>query len=142
MFHGVNVVHKKPPWHPSLGDFDAKSSLNEQDMTNLTSWGFNLVRLGLLRRPRGAVAPLSCWIRRDVARCRTSPRPIQPDLPSGASGAEPVVLNWQNLTELTGSPSGDAGAGRPVVRTWHLHDRRLPPRYALRWTLMLPSCLD
>ena len=48
LFHGVNVVQKKPPWHPSLGAFDAESSLNAGDMANLRAWGFNVVRLGVM----------------------------------------------------------------------------------------------
>jgi len=48
VFHGVNVVQKSFPWHPSLGDFDARSSLNAKDMADLKSWGFNAVRLGVM----------------------------------------------------------------------------------------------
>jgi len=48
IFHGVNVVQKSPPWHPSLGEFDPRNSLNEQDMANLREWGFNAVRLGVM----------------------------------------------------------------------------------------------
>lgn len=48
LFHGVNVVQKYFPWHPSLGSFDARSSLNAEDMANLHKWGFNAVRLGVM----------------------------------------------------------------------------------------------
>jgi len=48
VYHGVNVVQKSFPWHPSLGDFDAHGSLNRQDMLNLREWGFNCVRLGVM----------------------------------------------------------------------------------------------
>jgi len=48
LFHGVNVVQKSFPWHPSLGDFDPRSSLNAGDMATLKSWGFNAVRLGVM----------------------------------------------------------------------------------------------
>eukprot|EP00930_Biecheleria_cincta_P018359 TRINITY_DN14328_c0_g2_i1.p1 TRINITY_DN14328_c0_g2~~TRINITY_DN14328_c0_g2_i1.p1 ORF type:complete len:673 (-),score=85.83 TRINITY_DN14328_c0_g2_i1:149-2167(-) len=48
ILHGVNVVQKSFPWHPSLGGFDAKSSLNSEDMMNLKKWGFNVVRLGVM----------------------------------------------------------------------------------------------
>ena len=48
LLHGVNVVQKKPPWHPSLGDFDPESSLNGGDMDNLKAWGFTVVRLGVM----------------------------------------------------------------------------------------------
>jgi len=48
VFHGVNVVHKEFPWHPSFGEFDANTSLNAGDIANLSSWGFNVVRLGVM----------------------------------------------------------------------------------------------
>eukprot|EP00927_Polykrikos_kofoidii_P059479 TRINITY_DN5462_c0_g1_i1.p1 TRINITY_DN5462_c0_g1~~TRINITY_DN5462_c0_g1_i1.p1 ORF type:complete len:700 (-),score=78.38 TRINITY_DN5462_c0_g1_i1:191-2290(-) len=48
LFHGVNVVQKSFPWHPSLGDFHPNTSLNAEDMANLRSWGFNAVRLGIM----------------------------------------------------------------------------------------------
>jgi len=48
LFHGVNVVQKAFPWHPSLGEFDAHNSLNHLDMANLRKWGFNAVRLGVM----------------------------------------------------------------------------------------------
>jgi len=48
VFHGVNVVQKSFPWHPSLGEFDANTSLNAEDMANLQSWGLNVVRLGVM----------------------------------------------------------------------------------------------
>jgi len=47
-FHGVNVVQKSFPWHPSLGEFNQYHSLNAEDMANLKSWGFNAVRLGMM----------------------------------------------------------------------------------------------
>lgn len=48
MFHGVNAVYKIAPWHPSLGEFDASNSFNKEDARNLRSWGFNIVRLGVM----------------------------------------------------------------------------------------------
>lgn len=48
IFHGVNVVQKNFPWHPSTGPFDPFSSLNAEDMANLQSWGFNVIRLGVM----------------------------------------------------------------------------------------------
>jgi len=48
ILHGVNVVQKNFPWHPSLGSFDSRSSLNAEDMMNLKNWGFNAVRLGVM----------------------------------------------------------------------------------------------
>lgn len=48
IFHGLNVVQKSFPWHPSTGAFDPFSSLNAEDMANLQSWGFNAIRLGVM----------------------------------------------------------------------------------------------
>ncbi|CAJ1396445.1 unnamed protein product [Effrenium voratum] len=48
IFHGLNVVQKNFPWHPSTGEFDAFASLNHEDMTNLKAWGFNVIRLGVM----------------------------------------------------------------------------------------------
>ncbi|EGC38983.1 hypothetical protein DICPUDRAFT_148335 [Dictyostelium purpureum] len=48
LFHGVNVVYKIPPFHPSLGEFDPVTSFNQEDINNLESWGFNAVRLGVM----------------------------------------------------------------------------------------------
>ena len=56
IFHGVNVVQKKPPWLPSTGAFDPKNSLDSTDMKLLADWGFNLVRLGVMW-PGVEVAP-------------------------------------------------------------------------------------
>lgn len=48
VFHGVNVVQKAFPWHPSIDGYDAFSSLVEQDMDDLKRWGFNAIRLGVM----------------------------------------------------------------------------------------------
>eukprot|EP01102_Stenamoeba_stenopodia_P008003 TRINITY_DN2266_c0_g1_i1.p1 TRINITY_DN2266_c0_g1~~TRINITY_DN2266_c0_g1_i1.p1 ORF type:complete len:535 (-),score=83.50 TRINITY_DN2266_c0_g1_i1:97-1647(-) len=48
IFHGVNVVYKEFPWHPSNGTFDPQLSLNDEDIQNLVEWGFNFVRLGVM----------------------------------------------------------------------------------------------
>jgi len=48
IFHGVNAVYKIPPWHPELTDFNTYSSLVQEDMKDLQSWGFNVIRLGVL----------------------------------------------------------------------------------------------
>lgn len=42
VFHGVNAVMKTAPYYPT------PESLNETDAQNLASWGFNMVRLGVL----------------------------------------------------------------------------------------------
>lgn len=48
MFHGVNVVYKLPPYIPDFGNFSTENSLNDQDVADLSSWGINLVRLGVM----------------------------------------------------------------------------------------------
>jgi hypothetical protein len=49
IFHGVNAVFKEPPYLPFMdGPFCAENSLNEEDADNLLSWGFNVVRLGVM----------------------------------------------------------------------------------------------
>ena len=45
IFHGVNVVYKKAPYHPILDHFDPQLSLCAEDMDNLAAWGFTVVRL-------------------------------------------------------------------------------------------------
>ena len=49
IFHGVNVVYKVDPYLPSTNStFDPQYSLNDGDIENLVSWGFNFVRLGVM----------------------------------------------------------------------------------------------
>ena len=48
IFHGMNVVYKTEPYHPSTDSFDPLHSLCEEDIENLYKWGFNIVRLGVL----------------------------------------------------------------------------------------------
>ena len=49
VLHGTNVVLKSPPYIPDYkGRFDPQMSLNDKDMDDMESWGFNVVRLGLL----------------------------------------------------------------------------------------------
>jgi endoglycosylceramidase len=48
IFHGVNAVYKTAPYHPSFGAFDPETSLNEEDIRNLHSWGVNFIRLGMM----------------------------------------------------------------------------------------------
>eukprot|EP01113_Clastostelium_recurvatum_P033949 TRINITY_DN4550_c0_g1_i1.p1 TRINITY_DN4550_c0_g1~~TRINITY_DN4550_c0_g1_i1.p1 ORF type:complete len:510 (-),score=124.90 TRINITY_DN4550_c0_g1_i1:11-1540(-) len=47
-FHGVNAVYKVFPWVPPTGAFDPLNSLSREDVANLTQWGFNFVRLGVM----------------------------------------------------------------------------------------------
>ena len=48
IFHGVNAVYKVPPYYPQTEGFDVNNSLSEIDSKNLRSWGFNVVRLGVM----------------------------------------------------------------------------------------------
>ncbi|GMH54125.1 hypothetical protein TrST_g5761 [Triparma strigata] len=47
-FHGLNAVYKEEPYHPSTGTWNAEESLNSEDAKQLSDWGFNVVRLGVL----------------------------------------------------------------------------------------------
>lgn len=45
-FHGVNVVYKPPPYHPTInGSFDTQVSLVDKDFELMNQWGFNIIRL-------------------------------------------------------------------------------------------------
>ena len=48
LFHGVNVVYKVDPYIPTIGEFDAQNSLNDEDIALLKKWGQNFVRLGVM----------------------------------------------------------------------------------------------
>jgi len=48
LFHGVNAVYKLPPWIPASEGWDTNGTLSEDDAKNLSSWGFNVVRLGVM----------------------------------------------------------------------------------------------
>ena len=48
IFHGVNAVEKLPPFLPQATGFSIERSLSEIDAANLSSWGINVVRLGVL----------------------------------------------------------------------------------------------
>jgi endoglycosylceramidase len=39
---------KISPWHPDVSGFDFENSLSSIDAKNLKSWGFNVVRLGIM----------------------------------------------------------------------------------------------
>lgn len=45
VYHGVNVVYKTPPYYPELVQYSSNFSLTHDDLTNLESWGFNMIRL-------------------------------------------------------------------------------------------------
>ena len=83
IFHGVNVVEKAWPWHPSRGKFDSRSSLNGKDISDLRNWGFNVVRLGMMWP--GAVATATADRIADVG---------------GLTGVEPVEGSY-NATYLS-----------------------------------------
>ena len=47
LLHGVNMITNKDPYIPNMeGEFDTEFSVTEQDLTNLSDWGINFVRLG------------------------------------------------------------------------------------------------
>jgi endoglycosylceramidase len=48
IFHGMNAVYKIAPWYPATTGFDSTTTLSRIDAKNLKSWGFNLVRLGVM----------------------------------------------------------------------------------------------
>ena len=48
IFHGVNAVYKVDPWLPSIDGWDTNSTLSRDDAKNLSDWGFNVVRLGVM----------------------------------------------------------------------------------------------
>lgn len=48
IFHGVNAVYKIAPWLPSTEKFDSTESLSRDDAELMRSWGFNVVRLGVM----------------------------------------------------------------------------------------------
>lgn len=48
VFHGLNAVYKLPPYVPPSGPFDPRLSINDEDIANLVSWGFNAIRLGVM----------------------------------------------------------------------------------------------
>ena len=45
-FHGVNIVMKTTPYLPMTSQFHPTLSFHDQDIQNLESWGFNIIRLG------------------------------------------------------------------------------------------------
>jgi len=47
VFRGVNVVWKEFPWYPP-SEGDLQNTLSTKDMEDLRSWGFNVVRLGVM----------------------------------------------------------------------------------------------
>lgn len=47
-FHGPNVVVKVPPYIPIRDRYDKDLSFSKEDMENMTKWGFNGIRLGMM----------------------------------------------------------------------------------------------
>ena len=43
--HGVDVVYKLPPFLPYLTYFDQQKLLTDDNLSNLSKWGFNMIRL-------------------------------------------------------------------------------------------------
>lgn len=48
VYHGVNVVYKIDPYIPDIDSFDSQTSLSDKDIDDMRTWGFNLVRLGVM----------------------------------------------------------------------------------------------
>ena len=48
IYHGSNAVVKIDPYIPSTGTFDPEMSLNDEDIDNLVTWGFNIMRMGVI----------------------------------------------------------------------------------------------
>jgi len=48
IFHGFNVVYKEAPWYPPSDAFTPTDSLDGHTMDLMHSWGFNIVRLGVM----------------------------------------------------------------------------------------------
>mgnify|MGYP003979069813 FL=1 len=48
IYHGVNVVYKGHPWHPNVMQDNIYTSFTENDVIKLQSYGFNVVRLGIM----------------------------------------------------------------------------------------------
>ena len=44
LFHGTNIVYKGFPYLPPSHFTDSWTSLSDEDIQNLKSWGFNSVR--------------------------------------------------------------------------------------------------
>jgi len=44
LFHGTNIVYKGAPYLPPSDFTDSMTSLSDEDIQNLKSWGFNSVR--------------------------------------------------------------------------------------------------
>jgi endoglycosylceramidase len=47
-FHGLNIMFKIPPYIPDTKNWNIKTSLTEKDMKYIQSWGYNVVRLGVM----------------------------------------------------------------------------------------------
>eukprot|EP00730_Choanoeca_flexa_P012819 TRINITY_DN4651_c0_g1_i2.p1 TRINITY_DN4651_c0_g1~~TRINITY_DN4651_c0_g1_i2.p1 ORF type:complete len:490 (+),score=60.13 TRINITY_DN4651_c0_g1_i2:23-1471(+) len=48
IFHGTNVVYKAAPYIPVIDHFDHQYSFSAQDVSYLTEWGVNAIRLGVM----------------------------------------------------------------------------------------------
>lgn len=46
--HGVNVAVKVAPYIPKTDSYDPKMSFSKEDIQNLTRYGFNAIRLGIM----------------------------------------------------------------------------------------------
>ena len=48
IFHGTNVVVKLPPYLPTEDGFNYRTSMTDEDMQQMKSWGIKIVRLGVM----------------------------------------------------------------------------------------------
>ena len=48
IFHGVNVIYKSKPWHPTIDSFNYTQSFNDDDITIIKNMGLNVIRLGVM----------------------------------------------------------------------------------------------
>jgi endoglycosylceramidase len=48
LYHGVNVIYKKYPWHPILDKFNYNLSFTEDDYKIIYDLGLNVIRLGVM----------------------------------------------------------------------------------------------
>jgi len=48
LYHGVNVIYKKFPWHPIVNKFNYNLSFNDEDIGIINNLGLNIIRLGLM----------------------------------------------------------------------------------------------
>ena len=102
VFHGVNVVEKLPPFLPVSTGFDARNSLSEADILNLSSWGLNAVRLGVLW---AGVMPQEGWVNATTSAPRD--HSFELSRPEGFTPSSTCTrTQWARVTAARASRSG------------------------------------